>query len=223
MRTGVVIPAGGRGARMGGRRKPFLLLAGEPVLSRAIRPFLRHPSVECLVVALPEADAAAPPAWIAALDRRIRVVAGGAERGDSVRSALAALPRGLDVIVVHDAARPLVSDDLVARVIAAASSGIGAVAALPVTDTIKEVDADRRVVGTPDRGRLWAAQTPQAFPAGVLLDAYRRAALDGIAATDDAALVTRYGGAVSVLEGEAANLKITTEADLAVAASLLRS
>lgn len=222
MRAGVVVPAGGQGRRMGGRPKPFLEIAGEPVLARALRPFLAQPEVVAVVVALPAAAAADPPPWLLALDPRIRVVAGGGERGESVFRALAALPDELDVIAVHDAARPLVSEAVVARALAAAGGGLNVVVAVPVTDTIKEVDEGGRIVSTPDRRRLWAAQTPQAFPAAVLRDAYLRAAESGVLATDDGALVARYGGTVVVLEGEATNLKITTATDLAVAEALAR-
>ena len=222
MRAGVVVPAGGQGRRMGGRAKPFLEVGGEPVLARALRPFLVQPEVVAIAVALPAALAAAPPPWLLALDVRIRVVAGGAERGDSVLRGLSALPDDLDVIAVHDAARPLVSAAVVARALAAAAEGRSVVVAVPVTDTIKEVDEGGRIVGTPDRRRLWAAQTPQAFPASVLREAYRQAAEAGVLATDDGALVARFGGTVVVLEGEPSNLKITTEADVAVAEALLR-
>ncbi|NJD11969.1 MAG: hypothetical protein FIB01_16505, partial [Gemmatimonadetes bacterium] len=133
----------------------------------------------------------------------------------------AALPADLDVSVVHEAARPLVSSAVVERAIAAAARGLGVVVAVPVTDTIKEVAADGRIVGTPDRSRLWAAQTPQAFPAALLRAAYQRALQEGISATDDAALVAHCGGTVVILPGEPGNLKITTEADLAIAAALL--
>lgn len=222
MRTGVVVAAAGEGRRMGGRRKPFLQLAGEPVLAHSLRPFLQQPSVEVVAVALPARDAASPPAWLTSLDPRVIVVAGGKERGDSVRLAVAALPAELDVIVVHDAARPLVSPALVERAIAAAARGLSVVVAVPVTDTIKEVAENGRIVGTPDRRRLWAAQTPQAFPAALLRAAYQRAHQEGLVATDDAALVAACGGTVVVLEGEATNLKITTETDLIIAAALLR-
>lgn len=223
MRTGVVVAAAGRGTRMGGRRKPFLDLAGLPVLVHSLRPFLLQPSVEAIAVALPAADAARPPAWLTGLDPRVVVVAGGKERGDSVRAAIAALPAELDVILVHDAARPLVSVAIIERAIAGAARGLSMVVAVPVTDTIKEVAADGRIVGTPDRRRLWAAQTPQAFPAALLRAAYQRAEQEGISATDDAALVAHCGGTVVVLEGDRTNLKITTEADLTIAAALLRS
>lgn len=222
MRAGIVIPAGGQGRRLGGRAKPFLELAGEPVLARALRPFLAHPDVVAIAVAVPADIAAAPPSWLTAIDPRVQVVAGGAERGESVSRALAALPAALDVIAVHDAARPLVAETVVARALAAAAEGRNVVVAVPVTDTIKEVDEGGRIVGTPDRRRLWAAQTPQAFPAAVLREAYRRAAEEGVLATDDGALVARFGGTVVVIEGEPTNLKITTEVDLELAEVLAR-
>jgi 2-C-methyl-D-erythritol 4-phosphate cytidylyltransferase len=217
---GVIIPAGGAGRRMGGVHKPLLELCGEPILARSLRPFLDRADVRWVVVALPAETHALPPAWLLA-DARVRTVAGGAERSDSVRLALAALPDDCDIVLVHDAARPLVSDAVIQRCIDAAVDGRSAIAAMPVTDTIKEVDEGGRITDSPDRRRLWAAQTPQAFPAGVLRNAHDRAAADRVAATDDAALVARYGGTVVVVEGAAANLKVTTPADIAVAETLL--
>lgn len=222
VRAAAVIAAGGSGRRVGGYvAKQFLVLAGEPVLLRTLRVFLGHPAMESIVVALPPEAAASPPSWLADLDARIRLVAGGAERGDSVAAGLEAVPEDCDVVLIHDAARPLVTRGVLDRVIAAAARGVGAVAAVPVADTIKEVDAARRIVGTPDRRRLWQAQTPQAFPRALVLDAYRRAAAEGIAATDDAALVERFGGAVEVVEGSTENLKITRPADVVLAEAIL--
>jgi 2-C-methyl-D-erythritol 4-phosphate cytidylyltransferase len=219
-RIGVIIPAGGAGRRMGGVSKPFLELGGEPVLARPLRPFLQRRDIHWIVVALPADALAEPPAWLTA-DPRVHTVAGGAERSDSVRNALAAIPDECDIVLVHDAARPLLGGEVVQRCIDAATDGRSAIAAIPVTDTIKEVDEGGRIVATPDRRTLWAAQTPQAFPAGVLRNAHDRAAADRVAATDDAALVARYGGTVVVVEGAAANLKVTTPADIAVAETLL--
>lgn len=219
-RIAVVIPAGGAGRRMGGATKPLLELAGRTILERSMDPFLERGDVHWVIVALPQGLAAAPPAWLMG-DRRIDVVAGGAERGDSVRNALAAVPMEADIVLIHDAARPLVSAAVIERCINAAADGRSAIAAIRVVDTIKEVDEGGRVVSTPDRRMLWAAQTPQAFPAEVLRNAHARAASDGISATDDAALVARYGGTVMVVEGAPENFKVTTQADLTIAAALL--
>lgn len=225
IRAGVVIPAGGAGRRMGGVHKPFLDLAGRTLLEHALAPFLRSDAVAYIAVAVPAETLENPPEWLTDLAPRVILVEGGAERGDSVRNGIRALdsahPDALDVLLVHDAARPLVGDEVIDNCITAASNGRSVVAAIPVTDTIKEVDEGGRVTGTPDRRGLWAAQTPQAFPAAVLRDAYARALEDRINATDDAALVARYGTTVTVIEGAADNIKVTSPADLAVAEVLL--
>jgi 2-C-methyl-D-erythritol 4-phosphate cytidylyltransferase len=205
---------------MGGAAKPFIELAGRPMMLWTLDRFLARPDVTAVVVALPGPMASDPPGWLVA-DPRMIVVAGGAERSDSVRNALHAVPADAEVIVVHDAARPLVSADVIERCIAVASEGQSAIAAVPVIDTIKEVDGDGVVIRTPDRRTLRAAQTPQAIPADVLRDAHARAAAERVSATDDAALVSRYGGTVVVVEGSADNLKVTTPADLVVAEALL--
>jgi 2-C-methyl-D-erythritol 4-phosphate cytidylyltransferase len=220
-RAAVIIPAAGAGRRMGGAPNPFLEVGGQPVLARAMRPFLEHPAVDWVVVALAREHVAAPPAWLTAMDPRIALVEGGAERGDSVRRALDLVPPEAAVVLVHDAARPLVSAAVVRRAYEAAARGRSVVAAVPVTDTIQEVDEARRIVATPDRSRLWRAQTPQAFPRAVLVDAYLRAESEEVAGTDEAALVTRYGGVVEVVEGDLRNLKLTSREDLRMAEALL--
>ncbi|MCG6957944.1 MAG: 2-C-methyl-D-erythritol 4-phosphate cytidylyltransferase [Gemmatimonadetes bacterium] len=218
-RVGVAVPAAGAGRRMGGVRKPFMHLAGEPVLMHALRALLGDPRVVSVVVALGSDDAMDPPAWLVALDPRISVVQGGDSRTDSVRAALAALPDALDVIAVHDAARPLVTIDVVSRCIDVAESGVGAVAGCPVVDTLKEVGSDGTIVDTPDRTRFWRAHTPQVFPAAMLRHAYANAAEE---ATDDAALVERAGGKVRLVDDGTSNLKLTRAEDLKVAEAILR-
>ncbi len=219
--VGVVVPAAGSGQRMGGLAKAFLELSGEPILMRALRPFLEHPGVREVVVSLPTADAESPPGWLVEADQRIRVVAGGETRRDSVWAGLQVLSDSLGVAVVHDGARPLVSRDVVDRCIHLAGRGVGGVAGVRAVDTIKEVDGDLRVLATPDRSRLWHAQTPQAFPLGMIMDAYRRAFTDDFAATDDAALVERVGGPVVMVESSEENLKITRPEDLEMAELML--
>jgi 2-C-methyl-D-erythritol 4-phosphate cytidylyltransferase len=220
-RAAVVIPAAGVGRRFGGVLKPFADLAGQPVLQHTLSSFLADPRVRRIVIALPNDVADEPPAWLATIDARVTLVRGGAERGDSVHAALRALPDDIDVVLVHDAARPLVSADLIDRAIRAAAAGESVIAAVPATDTVQQVDTERRIVATPDRATLWLAQTPQAFPRDVIVTAYNRAAAEDVRATDDAALVLRYGGTVRVIEGEPENVKITVPIDHVVAEALL--
>ncbi len=218
--------AAGRGARLGGTPKQFRDLAGVPVLLRALRPFTSHGEVACTVVALPAEHAAEPPDWLRPLlGTRLRVVAGGKERGDSVRAALASLPAECTVVLVHDGARPLVSTDIIDAVLAIARRGGGAVAAIPLGDTLKEVPdgpASFTVKGTIPRAGLWRAQTPQGFPRALLERAVQSALADGVQGTDDAELVERIGGVVQVVPDQATNLKLTTQADFTLAAALLR-
>lgn len=220
MSAAAVIPAGGAGLRMGrgSGRKQYLELGGEPVVVRAVRPFLGHPDVDWVVVALPSEDVADPPFPVPA---GVTVVEGGDERGDSVRRALEAVPEGAAVVLIHDAARPLLSRAVLDRVLNAVAPGTGAIAAVPVSDTLKRVGEGGVVTGTLDRAGLWRAQTPQGFPRAMILEAYRRAAAEGVVATDDAALIERYGGRVVVVDGDRRNLKITRPEDLDRARELL--
>lgn len=205
---------------MGGVKKPFLELAGVPVLQRALQPFLRDARLVAITVALAPEDAADPPGWLTGLDVRIRVVVGGATRTDSVRNALAALPGDVDVIAVHDAARPFVTDDVVRRCFDLAALGVGAVAGTPAVDTIKRVDGGGEVVDTPPRDTLWHAQTPQVFPAGALHQAYREAHDAG---TDDAALVEATGLRIRMVDAGPRNFKITHPDDVVLGEVVLAS
>jgi 2-C-methyl-D-erythritol 4-phosphate cytidylyltransferase len=218
-RVGVAVPSAGTGVRMGGVRKAFLELAGRPVLEHALRPFLAESRVVAVVVALSPDDAANPPGWLTSLDARVSVVPGGATRTESVRAAVEALPADVDVIAVHDAARPLVTTDVVARCIDLAAEGVGAVAGCPAVDTMKVVDASATVLDTPDRATLWHAHTPQVFPAGVLRAAYAT----GEEGTDDAALVERHDPALQVrlVDDGGSNLKVTRPLDAGLAEAIL--
>lgn len=218
-RVGIAVPAAGVGRRMGGVKKPWLELDGEPILAHALRPFLTDPRVAAVAVALAAEDAVDPPSWLAGMDARIRCVAGGASRAASVARAVEALPDDVEVILVHDAARPLVDAGSIDRCVRAAASGVGAVVGLPAIDTFKEVAGGAEgplIVGTPDRSRMWHAQTPQGFPAAVLRQAVAREDLFD-AATDDASLVEAIGGRVIMVEGHPRNLKVTRPEDLPLA------
>jgi 2-C-methyl-D-erythritol 4-phosphate cytidylyltransferase len=225
--VGVIIVAAGRGVRLGGLvPKQYRELGGVPMLLRALRPFASHPEVAHVVVVLPAADAVRPPLFLAELTGgTLSVVAGGAERSDSVARGLSALPAECAVVLVHDAARPLVDRDIIDRVIAVARGGEGAVPAIAIGDTVKEADgADQgvpRVLRTVPRERLWMAQTPQGFPRALLETAHARARKDGVGATDDAALVERMGGTVVLVPGSRRNFKVTTDEDFLLAERIL--
>jgi len=214
-----IIAAGGRGERLGaGQPKQFLSIAGQTILERSVRAFLTHAAVDALVVALPADLAGAPPAYLTGTAKPLRVVAGGARRQDSVAAAFRAVPARTDVIVVHDAARPFASADLIARTIAAAAESGAALAAVAARDTVKQVDGSV-VRATLDRRTIFLAQTPQAFRRQVLSDAL---ALSGDA-TDEASLAEQAGHTVRIVEGEAANIKITTAEDLVMAEAINRA
>ena len=216
-----VIPAAGSGRRMGGVRKAFLEIGGTPLLRYCIEAFQSVAAIRQVVVALAEDVLQRPPDWLRRAN--VTLVRGGAERHESVRLALAAVDEDIDVVLIHDAARPFVDADLIARVLETAATGAGAVAALPASDTIHEVNDRLEIVGTPPRQHLWSAQTPQAFPLEMIREAHARAAADGVHGTDDAALAVRYGFVVKVVAGDPANLKVTLPQDVALAELLLAS
>ncbi|MCG5460908.1 2-C-methyl-D-erythritol 4-phosphate cytidylyltransferase [Micromonospora sp. MED01] len=215
----VLVPAAGAGVRLGpGRPKALRLLAGEPLLVHAVRRLAAAPSVHTIVVAAPAAEVQAVRELLAPVAPVI-VVPGGAERQASVAAALAAVPAGPTIVLVHDAARALTPPELVESVAAAVRGGRDAVIpVLPVVDTIKEVGADEVVLGTVDRSALRAVQTPQGFRRAVLSAAHAAA---GDSLTDDAGLVEKQGVAVSCVPGSEYALKITRPFDLALAEHLL--
>ncbi len=173
-------------------------------------------------MALPPTQVSAPPAWLADhVGHGLKLVAGGETRAASVRAALGALDSECTIVLVHDAARPFVSAEVIDRVIATAGTGDGAVPVLPVTDTLKRASGEQ-VVETVSRDGLWRAQTPQGFPRVVLENAYRRAA-GTLKHTDDAALVEAAGNTVRLVPGDARNFKVTTPDDFAVAEGLAGS
>jgi len=177
-----------------------------------------HREVAHVVVVLPAGQVAHPPEFLAQIaGGSLTLVEGGAERSHSVAAGLAALNADCAVVLVHDAARPFVQPETIDAVVKVVRGGVAAVAALPITDTVKEVAPDdpRRVVRTVPRDRLWRAQTPQGFPRTLLVEAHERAQRAGLTATDDAALVERLGATVVVVPDSPRNIKITTAEDLA--------
>ena len=218
--TAAILVAAGRGRRLGAVPKPFLTLGGRTVLERALRAVVDPAEVHAAVVVVPPDHIAAARTLAAAFPKVGAVVPGGEERQDSVAAGLAVVPQA-EWVVVHDAARPLASADLVRRVLQAARETGAATAALPARDTVKVV-TEGVVRQTLDRETIWLTQTPQAFRASLLRAAHERAARQGVRATDDAALVEAFGGTVRVAEGEVLNLKVTTPEDLALAEAVVR-
>ena len=221
--AGVVIVAAGAGVRAGpGEPKQFRPILGVPMLLRALRPFTSHPEVAQVVIALPALYVERPPEWLARLrGERLALVPGGETRALSVQAGLAALPQEVALVLVHDAARPFVGRTTIDAVLMRARTGVGAVAALPVSDTLKEVD-ESKVVATVPRERLWRAQTPQGFPRKMLETAYARLGRSPHAPTDDATLCELAGFPVEVVLDGPENLKVTTAEDFRIAEALAR-
>lgn len=219
--VGVVIVAAGLGERTDGAElKQFRWIAGKPMLLHSVQLFHARTDVAMVVCVLPRDKAGDPPPWLFQSDlERLLISVGGKERGDSVRNGLEDLPDGIEIAVIHDAARPLVTADTVERVIAAARTGVGAIAALPVTDTIKRA-RNGHISETVERNDLWRAQTPQAFPLKMIETAYREARTRQLHATDDAALCEMLGYPVEVVLGSERAMKITDESDFARADAL---
>ena len=215
--VGVVIVAGGTGTRVGGEElKQFRWVAGKPMLLHSVQAFMARPDVGTVVCVLPQQYAGDPPPWLFQCDvDRLLVSLGGRTRSESVANGLDDLPDEAQIVLVHDAARPLVDATTVDRVVESVRAGTSAIAALPVVDTLKEVDAEGMIVRTVDRDRLWRAQTPQGFPRHVIVDAHRRATREHISATDDAALCERLQMPVVVVRGSERALKVTEDGDFA--------
>ena len=223
--VGVVIVAAGSSTRTAGAElKQFRWVAGKPMLLHSVQKFMERDDVALVVCVLPKSHAGDPPPWLFQCDvDRLLVSVGGRERGESVLNGLEDMPPEVGIVLVHDAARPLVDSDTIERVVAKAREGVGAVPALPATDTIKEADESGAIVRTPDRTRLFHAQTPQGFPRAMVEEAYLRAKADRVQATDDAALCERIGARVVIVEGSATGMKVTTAEDFARVAALMKS
>jgi 2-C-methyl-D-erythritol 4-phosphate cytidylyltransferase len=218
--VGVVIVAGGASTRTTGtdqgRLKQLRWVAGKPMLLHSLQTFQQRADVAMVVCVLPTSYAGDPPPWIFQCDvERMLISVGGKERSESVQNGLEDLPDECRVVLIHDAARPLVSPAMIDRVVNEARKGHGAIAALPVVDTLKQVDENGAIVKTVERAHLWRAQTPQGFPREMILRAHREARDAGVYATDDAALCERLGLPVMVVRGSERALKVTEDGDFA--------
>lgn len=217
MRVTAIIAAAGAGRRLGaGVPKQLLELDGRSILERSVEAFLTHPAIAETIVVLPPDLAAAPPSWLERHAPGVQVVAGGPRRQDSVANGFDAADAASEIVIVHDAARPFVTADVISRVIDGAAAHGAAIAAVPISDTVKR--AERRngepvIADTIPRDSLYLAQTPQGFAREVLRDAVALGR-SGVEATDEAMLAERAGHSVHIVDGAAANVKITTAEDL---------
>ena len=221
-----IIAAAGAGTRMASDRpKQFLLLAGKPVIFHTLQVFEECDSIDEVILVLPAAESAGflSLAGKYSVRKLVRVVPGGITRADSVKRGLMAIRAATaEIVVVHDGVRPFVTSDEISRTVAAAKSDGAAILVAPVTDTIKEI-SDASVLRSLDRGVLRRALTPQCFQYELLREAYQHADVNDPSLTDESALVEQLGRPVSIVEGSARNIKITTAEDLLIAEAILKS
>lgn len=220
----MIIPAAGSGSRL--KRdipKPFIKLAGKPILQHTVEKFLNQQALARIIVAtssnyMHEARLVLQEAVTGSAGTY--VIEGGRERQGSILNALDVIG-DVDLVMIHDAVRPFVTPKQIATCCKAAERADGAIMGVPAKDTIKSLDENGYVMETPDRKYLWQAQTPQVFKKEVLVEAYRKALEDEFMGTDDASLVERLGYSVRMIEGSYANFKITYPVDLQIASILL--
>lgn len=224
-----LIPAAGMGRRMGASiNKQYLQLGGLPIVARTIAVFEQAACIEGIFLVIPEAEIPYCREHVVeacGFRKVLEIVPGGKERQNSVMNGLNAmqqLARKDDVVLIHDGVRPFITPSLLQESIDAALDNDGALVAVPVKDTIKNV-SDGMVVNTPSRDALWQAQTPQTFRFSIIHAAHKSAERDNFMGTDDASLVERQGGAVRIVRGYYRNIKITTSEDLVLAEAFLSS
>ncbi len=222
MKCGIIIAAAGQGKRLGLKQNKILFeLAGKPMLIYSLDQFKDLPWVNEIIVVVHEEEVELIEQLLKlyGLDQRVEVVVGGSERQHSIANGLARVTS--DYVMVHDAARPFVSGELIRRLYERLYDVDAVIPGIPVVDTIKLVDKYQRVMETLNRDQLWAIQTPQAFARRLLVEAYERARTDGFVGTDDASLVEWIGVDVEVVAGDEKNLKVTRAADLEQAERML--
>jgi 2-C-methyl-D-erythritol 4-phosphate cytidylyltransferase len=221
MNVCAIIPAGGQGTRMGGTvPKQFQALRGKPILHYTLRTLQESGLIDSLVLVVPEKELDNARAdW---LDRVVeQVVVGGEKRQDSVYNGYLALGSDTDIVLVHDGVRPFLSKDMIEETVKAAGKFGAAITAIPVNDTIKQVDSSGIVQRTVERDGLWRVQTPQAFRYDLLGEAFRKARADSFYGTDEAALIEYLGQEVRIVDGSEWNLKITRPEDLVLGESIV--
>jgi 2-C-methyl-D-erythritol 4-phosphate cytidylyltransferase len=220
-----VVPAAGRGVRMGtGVPKQFLTLGSVPLLVHALQTFEASPIISDIILVVPQDDCQFCRDNIVpthGLKKVTQVVAGGRRRQDSVLNGVRAAKSTTDIVVIHDAVRPFVSLSMITQVVDAVRNHGAAIIAIPMRDTVKRVNPDGLITETLNREELWLAQTPQAFRYDLLLQAHEQGEADGVDATDDAFLVERLGRFVAIVQGSSDNIKVTRPEDLHMGQAIL--
>lgn len=226
MRVSAIIPSAGSGQRMGGIKKPYLDLVGKPILAYSLAVFQQCPLVDEIVVVVAsgdEQDCIRSVIEPYGIEKVQCVIAGGGTRQESVFNGLRNLTSDTDMVIVHDCARPFITEDMIRDTLEAASKWGAATVAVPVKDTIKEADDESLVTKTLNRRRLWTIQTPQTFKYDLLLQAHLHARRNNIDVTDDASLIEELGNhRVKLVMGASENMKVTTPGDLAIAEAILK-
>jgi 2-C-methyl-D-erythritol 4-phosphate cytidylyltransferase len=221
-----IIPAAGAGKRMGKTvAKQFLLLGGKPLLAHTLLAFQRAPEIDEIIPVVSQEDMESCLREVIERYQITKVktlVVGGRERQDSVLHGLQKIGKDTAVVIVHDGVRPFVSPEMIREAVDLAKKGECITVGVPIKDTIKEVDENKIVRRTLERGSLWAIQTPQVFPVKILRHAYEESYKQKMFGTDDATLVERTGGTVRVIMGSYENIKITTPEDLSLAEEILK-
>jgi len=223
MKVCAIIPAGGQGTRMGGTvPKQFQALRGKPILHYTLRTFQESGLIDSLILVVPEKELENTRTdWLERPPVVKQVVVGGEKRQDSVFNGYQALPTDTDIVLVHDGVRPFLSREMIQETIHTAGKFGAAITAIPVHDTLKQVDDSGLVQRTVEREGLWRVQTPQAFRYDLLGEAFRNAQADSFYGTDEAALIEHLGQEVRVVDGSEWNLKITRQEDLVLGESIV--
>lgn len=223
MKTSAIITAAGSGQRLGrGEPKAFVLLGGRTMLSYSLATVASIGGIDEVIITVPAGMESAARAESSHVKLPVKIVPGGEERQDSIRIALSFTSAESELVVIHDAARPFADARLFDRCLDAARRSGGAIAAVPVSDTLKRGE-NGAIIATVPRAGLWQAQTPQAFQRALIVTAHERAAREGIVATDDADLAEQTGARVELIESTSRNIKITTPSDLEIAEAILTS
>ena len=222
MKVGAIIPAAGRGKRIGASvPKQFLEIQGKPLLHHTLTVFASCKLIDYVVLVMPRADVdKMGEDWLNKYEIVRKVVVGGEQRQDSVYNGFSSLEEGTDIVVVHDGVRPFTTPQMIIATVEAAQQHGAAITAIPVSDTVKQA-ADGFVKQTVSRDGLWRVQTPQAFQCGLLQQAFKKAKKDSYYGTDEGSLVEYLGERVKIVPGSELNIKITRKEDLVLGESLL--